>query len=252
MLATFAYFDLRLGTNTSTFTRDHGIAVALPAALLLGAAVGVAMELLIARPLRGNPTLNGMVGTIAAGLLFITFAVHRWGIEVRPTKPLVEGAGVRFLGLNVSPSQLLIGAGTALILGGLAALYRFTSLGLRLRATALNPYAAALSGINTNATSMVTWAMAGALSALSGVLIAPLVAVNVFFMTLLTLRAFAAALVGGLTSIWGGFVAGVLLGVAESVVAYKSPVAGITDAVVAMGMIVRVMARPGGLVRADY
>jgi branched-chain amino acid transport system permease protein len=252
MLATFAYFDLRLGTNTSTFTRDHGIAVALPAALLLGAAVGVAMELLIARPLRGNPTLNGMVGTIAAGLLFITFAVHRWGIEVRPTKPLVEGAGVRFLGLNVSPSQLLIGACTALILGGLAALYRFTSLGLRLRATALNPYAAALSGINTNATSMVTWAMAGALSALSGVLIAPLVAVNVFFMTLLTLRAFAAALVGGLTSIWGGFVAGVLLGVAESVVAYKSPVAGITDAVVAMGMIVLVMARPGGLVRADY
>jgi branched-chain amino acid transport system permease protein len=210
------------------------------------------MELLIARPLRANPTLNGMVGTIAAGLLFITFAVHRWGIEVRPVKPLVEGAGVRLLGLTVSPSQLLIGACTAVILGGLGALYRFTSLGLRLRATALNPYAAALSGINTNATSMATWAMAGALSALSGVLIAPLVAVNVFFMTLLTLRAFAAALVGGLTSIWGGFLAGVLLGVAESVVAFKSPVAGITDAVIALGMIVLVMARPGGLVRADY
>jgi branched-chain amino acid transport system permease protein len=252
MLATFAYFDLRLGTNTSTFTRDHGVAVALPTALVLGAAIGVAMELLIARPLRANPTLNGMVGTIAAGLLFITFAVHRWGIEVRPVKPLVEGAGVRLLGLTVSPSQLLIGACTAVILGGLGALYRFTSLGLRLRATALNPYAAALSGINTNATSMATWAMAGALSALSGVLIAPLVAVNVFFMTLLTLRAFAAALVGGLTSIWGGFLAGVLLGVAESVVAFKSPVAGITDAVIALGMIVLVMARPGGLVRADY
>jgi branched-chain amino acid transport system permease protein len=99
---------------------------------------------------------------------------------------------------------------------------------------------------------MVTWAMAGALSAMSGILIAPLVAPNVFFMTLLALRAFAAALVGGLTSIWGGFVAGVLLGVFEGVVAYESPVAGITDVIVAVGIIVLLVARPGGLVRAEY
>jgi branched-chain amino acid transport system permease protein len=252
MLAAFVYFDIRLGHNTSTFTHDHGIVVALLAALALGALIGLAMEWAIARPLRDNPTVNGMVGTIAASLLFVTFAVRRWGIEVRPTKPLVEGAGIHLLGLTISPSQLLIAACTAVILCGLAAVYRFTTLGLRFRATALNPYAAALSGINTNATSMVTWAMAGALSAMSGILIAPLVAPNVFFMTLLALRAFAAALVGGLTSIWGGFVAGVLLGVFEGVVAYESPVAGITDVIVAVGIIVLLVARPGGLVRAEY
>jgi branched-chain amino acid transport system permease protein len=254
MLATFAYFDMRLGNQASTFTHDHGILLALPAALALGALIGLAMEWAIARPLRTNPnpTLNGMVATIAASLLFLTYASRRWGIEVRPTKPLVEGAGVRFLGLLISPSQLLIGACTLVVLGALAAVYRFTSLGLRFRATALNPYGAALSGINTNATSMMTWALAGALSALSGVLIAPLVAVSVLFMTLLALRGFAAALVGGLTSIWGGFLAGVLLGVLESVIAYKSPVSGITDVIVALGIIVLVVARPGGLVRAEY
>src|SRR5947208_9220377 len=252
MLATFVYFDIRLGTDTSTFTKDHGILFALPAALVIGAAIGMAMEWAIARPLRRNPTLNGMVGTIAASLLLVTFAVRRWGIEVRPTKPLLSGSGVEVFGLTISTSQLLIGACTLAILGGLAAVYRFTSLGLRLRATALNPYAAALSGINTNATSMATWALAGALSAVSGILIAPLVAANVFFMTLLALRAFAAALVGGLTSIWGGFLAGVLLGVLEGVVAYKSPVRGITDAIVAVGIIVLVVSKPGGLVRADY
>jgi branched-chain amino acid transport system permease protein len=252
MLAAFIYFDIRLGTKTSTFTHDHGIVLALAAALLLGAAIGLAMEWAIARPVRDNPTLNGMVGTIAASLLFVTFAVRRWGIEVRPTKPLVEGVGVHVFGLTVSPSQLLIGLCTIVVLCGLAIVYRLTSLGLRFRATALNPYAASLCGINTNATSMVTWAMAGALSAMSGILIAPLVAPNVFFMTLLALRAFAAALVGGLTSIWGGFLAGVLLGVFESVVAYKSPVTGITDVIVALGIIVLVVARPGGLVRAEY
>ena len=252
MLATFVYFDIRLGSNTSTFSKDHGIVLALAAAVVLGAVIGLVMELTIARPLRDNPTLNGMVGTIAASLLFVTFAVRRWGIEVRPTKPLIDGAGIELLGLRVSPSQLLIGGWTLAVIAGLAALYRFTSVGLRLRATAVNPYAAALSGINTNATSMLTWAIAGALSAVSGILIAPLVAVNVFFMTLLALRAFAAALVGGLTSMWGGFVAGVLLGVLESVVAYKSPVRGITDAIVALGIIALVVTRPGGLVRAQY
>jgi branched-chain amino acid transport system permease protein len=252
MLAAFLYFDMRLGKNVTTITHDHGIVVALPAAIVIGALIGLAMEWAIARPLRSNPTLNGMVATIGASLLFLTIATHRWGIEVRPTKPLVEGAGVRVAGLTISPSQLLIGGCTFAILGGLAALFRYTSLGLRFRATALNPYGAALSGINTNATSMATWAIAGALSSLSAILIAPLVAPNVFFMTLLALRAFAAALVGGLTSIWGGFLAGVMLGVFEGVVAYKSPVAGITDVVVAIGIIVLVVARPGGLVRAQY
>jgi branched-chain amino acid transport system permease protein len=252
MLAAFLYFDMRLGGSTSMITGDRGVLFTLPAAIVIGAVIGLAMEWAIARPIRSNPTLNGMVATIAASLLFITFATHRWGIEVRPTRPLVEGAGVRVAGLTISPSQILIALCTVVILGGLAALYRYTSFGLRFRATALNPYGAALSGVNTNSTSMVTWAMAGALSALSGVLIAPLVAVNVFFMTLLALRAFAAALVGGLTSIWGGFLAGVLLGVFEGVVAYKSPVAGITDAVVAVAIIVLVVARPGGLVRAQY
>jgi branched-chain amino acid transport system permease protein len=252
MLAAFVYFDIRLGRNTSTFTHDHGIVLALLVALAVGAVIGLAMEWTIARPLRDNPTLNGMVATVAASLLFVTFAVRRWGIEVRPIKPLVEGAGVQLFGLTISPSQLLIAGCTAVALCGLTAVYRFTNVGLRFRATALNPYAAALSGINTNATSMATWAMAGALSAMSGILIAPLVAPNVFFMTLLALRGFAAALVGGLTSIWGGFVAGVLLGVFEAVVAYESPVKGLTDVIVALGIVVLVVARPAGLVRAEY
>jgi branched-chain amino acid transport system permease protein len=255
MLAAFVYFDMRLGSQrgvSAVLGDDNGILLTLPVALLLGAAMGAAMEWVIARPLRTNPTLNGMVGTIAASLLLITFAVRRWGVDVRPTRPLIEGDGIEISGIAISPSQLLIGFCTVGILILLAALYRFTSLGLRLRATAIDPYAAALSGINTNATAMGAWAVAGALSALSAVLIAPLVALNVFFMTVLALRSFAAALVGGLTSLWGGFVAGVLLGVIEAVVAYKSPVRGVTDVVVAVGILALLLARPGGLVRAQY
>ena len=251
MLAAFVFFQLRLDAGP-TGLRDHGIVVALPVAAALGAAIGAAMEWVIARPLRKNPVVNGMVGTIAASLLFITIAIDAWGPDVRPTKPLVEGSGVKVLGLAVSPQQLLIGVCTAAILAGLSVLYRYTSFGLRLRATAIDPYAAALSGINTNATAMGTWAMAGALSAISAILIAPLVAMNVLFMTLLALRSFAAALVGGLTSLFGAFAAGIALGVLEGVVAFKSPVSGMTDVLVAVGILLLLVLRPGGIVRAAY
>jgi branched-subunit amino acid ABC-type transport system permease component len=251
MLAAMAYFDMRLGTKAGALT-DHGILIALPAALLLGAAIGAAMEFFIARPLRDNPTLNGMVATIAASLLFLTYAIRRWGIQARPTKELVTGDGVRVVGITISPSQILILICAVVIIAGLGALYRYTSLGLRLRATALDPYAAALAGINTNTTAMGTWAIAGALSALSAILISPLVAMNVFFMTLLALRAFASALIGGLTSMWGAFTAGLLLGVLEAVVKYKSSIAGITDVAIAAGILVMLLVRPGGLVRAHY
>ena len=110
------------------------------------------------------------------------------------------------------------------MLAGLWALQRFTSFGLRLRATALDPMAAGLVGVNTNTTSMATWALAGGLAGLSGILIAPSVAFSVFFMTSLLLRSVAAALVGGLTSISGAVIAGICLGVAEGVIGYVMPV----------------------------
>src|SRR4029453_4468011 len=112
---------------------------------------------------------------------------------------------------------------SAAVLAALWVLYTFTSFGLRLRATALDPMAAGLVGVNPNTTSVVTWALAGGLAGLSGILIAPTVAFSVFFMTSLLLRSVAAALVGGLTSIGGAFAAGIILGVAEGVIGYAFP-----------------------------
>jgi branched-chain amino acid transport system permease protein len=251
MLAAFVYLDLRLGRNVVT-PADHGLLVSVPVALVVGATLGALLEVLVARPLRNDPTVKGMVATIAASLLFLTIGVQRWGGDVRPTKPLIDGDGVKVLGLQVTPSQLLIALCTAGLLAALACIYRFTSLGLRLRATAMDPYAAALSGIDINTTSVGVWAIAGALSAASAVLITPLASTSVLFMTLLALRSFAAALLGGLTSLVGAFLGGVSLGVLESVIAFTSPVSGVTDAAVAGLIIVLMLVRPGGLVRAAY
>ena len=89
-------------------------------------------------------------------------------------------------------------------------------------------------------------------SALSAILVAPLVSPSVFFMTLLTMRSFAAAVIGGLTSLIGTFVTGVGLGLLEAFIAYESPVRGITPAVVAVLMVLVMVVRPRGLIRASY
>jgi branched-subunit amino acid ABC-type transport system permease component len=254
MLAAFVFAELRggLGANRTLGNADHGVVVPLLIGLVVGAGLGAATEYLVARPLRTAPRLQVMVGTIALGSLFVVIAARRWGSNVQYTKPLIEGKGVRVAGLSIQPGQLLIAGCAVTALGGLWALYRFSAFGLRLRAAALDPFAAGLVGVNIDRTSMATWALAGALGGVSAILIAPLEAFSTDFMTALMIRAVAAALIGGLTSISGAFGAGILLGVGESVIAFKSPVTGITDAVIAALILVLIFLRPSGLVRSGY
>ena len=233
---------------------DHGVnlALALVAAIALSAAIGAVTEVALIRPLRGQPPLTAMVGTLAVATLILTYASRRYGLYPRFLPPLVGGDGVRVGGVTIQSGQLLILVVAAIVLGALGALYRFTSFGLRLRATALDPFAAGLVGVDTDRTSVATWALAGALAGLSGILIAPSVAFSVFFMTSLLLRSVAAALVGGLTSIWGGFAAGLALGLAEGVINYAFPVRGIVEVVLATFVIAMLLVRPSGLVRSAY
>jgi branched-chain amino acid transport system permease protein len=233
---------------------DNGVTllIAMPAVVLLAAVLGAATEVVVARPLRKEPRLTVMVGTIGVASLLLVFAGRRFGLNPRFFPPLVEGDGFRLAGLQVSPSQILVLVASVVLLAGLTALYRYTSFGLRLRATALEPEAAGLVGVNTDRTSMASWALAGAIAGLSAILIAPLVAFHVFFMTGLFVRGMAAALVGGLTSLSGAFAAGVTLGIAEALVAYKSPVGGIVEVVLALFVIALLMIRPSGLVRSAY
>jgi branched-chain amino acid transport system permease protein len=253
MIAAFVYAEMRFGSSAAGLgNSDAGLWLTLPLAVVVGGALGTVTEVLVVRPLRQAPPIRTLVGTFAVSALMLTFAVRRWGLSPNFTKPLVEGDGVRVAGLTIQPEQLLILVVAGAAVGALSAMYRYTGFGLRLRATALDSYAAGLVGVNVNRTSMATWALGGALSAASAVLIAPLVAFNVVFMTLLSVRALAAALVGGLTSIGGAFVAGIVIGLAEAAIAFKSPVSGITDASVAVFVLILVLIRPAGLVRSAY
>ena len=228
------------------------LGVALLAGVAASAGVGALTEVVLVRPLRGQPPLTAMVGTLAVASLILTFASRRYGVNPRFLPPLADGDGFRVLGQSIRPGQLVVLGAVLLVLAGLAALYRYTSFGLRLRATAVDPLAAGLVGVDTDRTSLATWALAGGLAGLSAIVIAPSVAFGVFFMTTLLLRSVAAALVGGLTSLPGAFIAGVGFGIAEGVIGYLSPVTGIVEVLLAGFVIVLLLVRPSGLVRSAY
>ncbi len=251
MIGAFVFTDLRFGT-TQSVVHDKGLLVALPIGIAVAALLGALTELAVVRPLRNAPRIQPLVGTFAVGSLFYIYASRRWGLNASFSGPLVPGDGIKLLGLHVQPEQLLILAVSVVVLCGLWVMYRFTPFGLRLRAIALDPYAAGLVGVDVNVTSMAVWALAGALAGLSAILIAPLVAFNVGFMTTLSIRGLAAALVGGLSNIGAAFAAGILIGIAEAVVSFKSPVSGITDVVIAAFVLLLMVARPTGLARATY
>ena len=245
MLGAFVFSELWVGGGVP-------LPLAVAVGIVVSAAIGAATEVVLIRPLRGEPPLTAMVGTLAVAALILAFATRRYGLTPRFLPPLADGDGVRVSTISVSGSQLVIAAVVLVVLGALGALYTYTTFGLRLRATALDPFAAGIVGVDTNRTSLATWALAGGLAGLSGILVAPSVAFSVFFMTSLLLRSVAAALVGGLTSIWGAFVAGIILGVAEGLIGYLAPVNGIVEVALAGFVLTLLLVRPSGLVRSAY
>ena len=245
MLAAFVFSSLWL-------THHWPLALALGLGLVVSTALGAATEVLVVRPLRHEPPVVAMVATVGVASLLLVFATRTWGLQPKFMQPLLSGAGWRVAGFTIQPTQLLILVVGVLLMLTLGAIYRYTAFGLRLRATALDSDAAAQIGINTELTSMITWGLGGLIAGISAILIAPLVAFHVFFMTGLFARGIAAALIGGLTSLWGAACAGILLGVGEGVIGYVSPITGLTDTLIAVCIIALLLARPNGLVRSAY
>ena len=232
-------------------TNGLPLGVALVIGVGTSALLGLAVERFVIRPLRGSTELASMLSTAAVGSVLLVFATRRWGSTPRAAPPLIDGPGVHFGSIFVQRQQLLLAGVTVVVLVLLTVLNSATPFGLRMRAVALDPYGAGLSGVNVSATSAVIWLLGGALAGLAGILVAPLVAFSVVFMSGLALRAIAAALIGGLGNVALAFVAAVGLGLAEAFIGYKSPVTGVVEATLAVLVIAVVLIRPSGLGRTS-
>src|SRR5438270_649890 len=202
----------------------HSIGVsyglAMIAGLLAALASGVATERFVVRPLRDAPRVTLLVATAGVSLLAIGVEIWLGEARLRFVAPALGRLDrVSVFGFRVSDQRLLI-IGTLALLAVLVALFfSRTNLGLAILGQSQNPTAAELMGISAQRLSMYTWAAAAVLGGLGGILTAPLA--NGFgpgFLTLSTLiPAFTAAVLGGMSSLPGAFVGGIVVGVAEGV-----------------------------------
>ncbi len=209
--------------------------------------MGMVLERIGIRPMIGHSlSLGFIMSTLAIGIMLENAALYWWGsVALFVPSPLGEQR-MEILGAGIYPQEALIPFVTALLIVGLAVLYRTTRLGRALRATAQNREAAQLMGINTKRMVGFAYGLAGLMAGVAGVLVAPLTGALATAGAGIGLKAFAVAIVGGLDSIIGTLIAGLLLGVAEQYVAlYISP--GLRDVVIYAIVIAILLIRPFGL-----
>lgn len=227
--------------------------VVLLGSMLFCAVLGIVLERLAYKPLRERPRLTVLITAIGVSLLLeyagqLVFGAAPRGFPSLITSTSITGIG----GLHASNIQLIVLVVTALLLLGLHLIVMRTRLGLAMRALSLNPTAARLMGVNTNVVISFTFGLGSALAAAGAIFYASLYqAIDPFMGVLPGMKAFVAAVLGGIGSLPGAMVGGLILGVVETLVVGYSKLLGIPpgyrDAVAFVILILILLFKPSGL-----
>src|SRR5579872_5155274 len=239
MLGTFICFTL-LGRG------GLPLSVVLALALPLGAAIGAVTERLTMPPLRSAPPVNGLIATIGLWMIFHHGAGWIWGYDPLSFPSLFSPEPAHMLGARVAQNSLgIVGVGIVVMI----LLYVFfdcTRGGIAMRAASMNRHAAKLMGVNVGRVSLTAWALAGAISVVSGLLVAPLTFLDFEMMVSVLLKAFAGAILGGFNTLPGAVIGCLLIGVLENL--FAAYVSSAFKDTFAFGVIIVVlMIRPQGL-----
>ena len=217
-------------------------------ALAFGLVLGAVLERVVVRPVEGKPPLNAVIVTIGLLILLEGVAGIIYGGQFRSFPPAFSITGIKIgsFGLGVSRSDVFTAVAVLAAALLLAALFRYTAVGLRLRATAFSPAVARLLGVRIGRVLTLGWALAGLFGALAGVLVSPSTFLYPNSMDSIFVLGFTAAVIGGLESPAGAIAGGVILGVLLNYVGgYLG--ANLVD-LYGLGILVLVlMVRPSGL-----
>ncbi len=231
----------------STGSYVVGFVVALVTGLVFGALV----ERTLIRPVEGAPPLNAVIVTLGLYALLVAIAGMIWGNTPRafPAAFSLRGYTVGHTTLLFTPNDTFIVLVVLFVAVVLAALFRFTSLGLQMRAAAFAPEVARLLGTRVGRIFTVGWAFAAVAGSLAGVLVAPSVFLGPNSFDPILITGFVAAVLGGLDSPPGAVIGGVLLGLALNYVAgyWHSALVPLAAFVILLAVL---MIRPTGLFSA--
>ena len=192
--------------------------IALVVACLVAAVLNFVIEKIAYRPLRNSPKLAPLITAIGMSILLQTFAMIIWKPNYKSYPTLLPSEPFHVLGAVITPTQVMILGFTAVSLALLTWLVSYTKLGRAMRATAENPRVAGLMGVKPDMVISATFVIGAVLAAIAGVMYASNYGTAQHAMGFLPgLKAFTAAVFGGIGNLAGAVVGAVLLGLIESI-----------------------------------
>ena len=224
--------------------------VALIVALISGFIIGAVVERLIIRPVEGGPELNAVIVTLGLFVAIQALIAIIFGSSFQsfPTPFGVRGFQVGDTTIALTPTSIYIIVAVLIVMALLVGLFRFTRVGLAMRASAFGQEVARLLGVRVGRMLTLGWALAAVVGSLSGLLIAGGEFVYPAYMDSLIVFGFVAAVLGGLDSPIGAIVGGLLLGLALSYVSgYVERGSALVNVAALVILMVVLLVRPGGL-----
>lgn len=230
-------------TAFAALTGNYLLAVALSMAAL--AVIGVILEMVVFRPLRDN-LRNQVIASLGLVLIIQNLVIMLWGPNALQYRLGTTEIFVPLGALRFSVHHFLVIAVAFVCIAALFAFLRFTKFGTAIRATSQHREAALVVGIDVKRMYWTTFGIGTALAALGGSLIGPLFLVFPHMGDLPLVKALAGILLGGMGSVWGAVVGGLLIGVTESVATLFIPT-DYRDTITFVAIIVILLLRPQGL-----
>ena len=250
MLGAFAGFYLapKVATVLPVPSIWSGLVV-MGISMAICAVIGIVIEKLAYRPLRRRPKLTVLITAIGVSLLieYTCQNSHVFGAAPKSFPTLIPSYPIRLGNLSLNSNQIIVLAVTLALLFALRIIVLKTKIGMAMRALAFNPEAAALMGINTDVVISFTFGLGSALAAAAGILFAVnYPAIDPLMGILPGLKAFVAAVLGGIGNLPGAALGGVIIGVTETLVAgYVSST--YRDAIAFGILILILLVKPSGL-----
>ena len=220
------------------------------AAAAICAVIGILIELLAYRPLRNRPKLTVLITAIGVSLFIEFTCQHRavFGADTKAFPKLLPSRELHFAGIEMASNDLLVLVLTAVLLFAMWFIVQRTKMGMAIRAVSFNEKAAALMGVNVNRVISFTFGLGSALAAVAGIFYAmrapgiePLMGVQP------GVRAFIAAVLGGIGNLPGAALGGLLLGVLETVAGGIPGLSIYRDGIAFAILILILIFRPAGL-----
>ncbi|MFN3630310.1 MAG: branched-chain amino acid ABC transporter permease [Casimicrobiaceae bacterium] len=227
-LINFAHGDIvMIGALTALFTASALLGAGVPpilalvisifVAMLVCAVIGVVTERLAYRPLRKAPRLAPLITAIGVSILLQQIAILVFGRNYFSFPELISKTPIALGVVTITLNEIIIFVSSIALMAGLLWLVHRTKIGTAMRATAENQKVAGLMGIDINRVIAFTFAIGSALGAIAGVMVASNYGQAHYFMGfMLGLKAFTAAVMGGIGNLWGAMFGGLILGLVEN------------------------------------